>query len=146
MIHFELLEPCDTVTGSGRDRRTASEIVFSIRGVLYFIAAGFLFDGCSVPFFLWWWVSPWDLWVICAAAIHDWIYRTRPDGISRHDADRVFLVVLCDGARRHSRWRWLRYRRIMQARAMYHAVRAAGVAYWGDDDQLCQYRADGEKQ
>ena len=130
MIQFAVLYPCDTVTGSGRVRQLAGRIVYELQGVLRVILPGFEFDGASIPWMFWWWCCPFSVWVICAAAIHDDLYRGGYEDVTRYEADRAFLLALCDGARRLSRWRWLRYRRIMQARAMYRAVRVVGDIFW----------------
>lgn len=55
------------------------------------VPAGFKSDGVSVPQFLWDDVSPAiDHRTIRAAIIHDWIYRTHPDGWTRKMADDLF--------------------------------------------------------
>jgi hypothetical protein len=130
MIQFQILQPCDAVTGSGRVRNLAGAIIYELQHVIRIVAEGFPFDGASIPFVFWWWCRPFSAWVICAAAIHDDLYRGAYECVTRYEADRAFLLTLCDGARRLTRWRWLRYRRIMQARAMYRAVRVVGDIFW----------------
>ncbi len=127
---FEMIHPCDRVTGKGLMRKTACSIVYRWRGQIYVIPMGFEFNGASVPFPLWWWVFPFDEWVICAAAIHDDRYINRTG--TRRDADLIFWHALRDAAARLSRYRWQRYRRTVQARIMYRAVRIFGEAYWNE--------------
>jgi Protein of unknown function (DUF1353) len=56
-----------------------------------------------------------------AALIHDWLYRTRPPGVTRREADRVFLeLMLEDGVP------------LDQARLMHQAVRWFGDKAWND--------------
>lgn len=114
----------------GRIRKTASAVYIIWRRRVIFIAEGFEFDGASLPFFLWWWCGPWTPWVVLAACVHDYLYRHRY--LTRRDCDRVFLELLCFQARRH-KWRWLRLRRITQARIMYAAVRQFGDNAVGAD-------------
>jgi len=40
-----------------------------------------------------------------APILHDWLYRTRPDGITRVEADRLFRLVMAeDGVGKAKRW------------------------------------------
>ena len=111
----------------GRYRKTAADVIVIWRGFVVFIPHPFRFDGASVPFFLWWWVHPWDAWVVLAACVHDYTYRYRM--FTRAECDLLFREILYHKARQ-SRWRWLRYRRINQARIMYRAVRTFGEPYY----------------
>jgi hypothetical protein len=107
----------------GRWRTTTEAVIVIWMYRVIFIASGFKFDGASIPFFLWWWCSPWDWWVVLAACVHDYLYRHKY--FTRRECDRIFYHLLCHKARQ-SRWRWLRLRRINQARIMYAAVRVRG--------------------
>jgi hypothetical protein len=127
---FEMIRSCDRVTGRGLMRKTSCDIVYRWRDLAYVITMGFEFNGASVPFPLWWWVYPFDKWVICAAAIHDELYESHR--VSRRDADLIFWHALRDGAVRLSRCRWRRRRRIINARIMYRAVRVFGERYWDE--------------
>ena len=73
--------------------------VYTLRENLYFagltVPAGFRSDGASVPRFFWRLVfPPGDALALRAAILHDFIYRTRPEGWSRDEADRLFLAVM----------------------------------------------------
>ena len=111
----------------GRIRKLTAAVIVRWRGVAIVVPSGFEFDGASVPFFLWWWVSPWRQWVVLAACVHDYLYRTRM--LPRDEADHVFKLLLYHKARQ-TKSRWLRYRRIMKARVMYAAVRWRGEPYY----------------
>ena len=114
-----------TLERRGRWRTLAGPVFFIWGGIVYQVPAGFRWNGASIPFFLWWWVSPWSAWVVLASCVHDWLYTTRT--LSRRDADRILYLLLADSARR-SLWRWQRYQRLVRARIIYQAVRE-----WGDD-------------
>lgn len=75
------------------------------------VPPGFASDGASVPRFFWRVVfPPGDNRALRAAFLHDWIYRTHPEGWTRAAADDLFRKVLIeDGVSRNS----------------------AGMAYWG---------------
>ena len=68
------------------------------------VPAGFESDGASVPRFFWRVVfPPGDTKALRAAFLHDWIYRTHPEGWSRAAADELFRQVLIeDGIPRNS--------------------------------------------
>ncbi len=62
------------------------------------VPAGFESDGASVPRFFWRVVfPPGDNRALRAAFVHDFIYRTHPDGWTRADADDAFMGLLLDG-------------------------------------------------
>ena len=119
----------ETYEKSGRWRTLSREVCIIWRGLVICAPAGFRFNGASMPFVLWWWVSPWTPWVTLAACIHDWLYRNRM--FTRSECDRIFLALLRQSARQ-TRWRWLRYRRLVQSRIMYQAVRRFGERYWDE--------------
>ena len=125
-----ITERVPVATKVGRFRRTTAAVIVIWCGHIIWIPAGFLFDGASVPFFLWWWVHPWDWWVILAACVHDYTYRYRM--FTRKECDHIFRLLLIHKARQ-SRWRWLAYRRMVKARIMWKAVRAFGDNAVGDD-------------
>ena len=59
------------------------------------VPAGFKSDGASVPRFFWRIVfPPGDQKALRAAFIHDWMYRTHPEGWIREMADMLFLKLL----------------------------------------------------
>ena len=63
------------------------------------VPAGFRCDGCSVPRFFWRFIfPPGHPKALRAGFLHDFIYRTRPVGVSRRQADRLFLgQMIIDG-------------------------------------------------
>ena len=59
------------------------------------VPAGFSSDGASVPRFFWRLVfPPGDQKALRAAFVHDWLYRTHPEGWLRESADLLFLRLL----------------------------------------------------
>ena len=61
------------------------------------VPAGFSSDGASVPRFFWRIVfPPGDQKALRAAFLHDWLYRTHPEGWSREAADNLFRRVLIE--------------------------------------------------
>ena len=61
------------------------------------VPAGFSSDGASVPRFFWRIVfPPGDQKALRAAFLHDWRYRTHPEGWSREAADNLFRRVLIE--------------------------------------------------
>ena len=59
------------------------------------VPAGFSSDGASVPRFFWRLVfPPGDQKALRAAFVHDWIYRTHPEGWTRAAADQLFRKLL----------------------------------------------------
>lgn len=70
---------------------------------------GFWSDGASVPRVFWRLVFPkGDEKAIRAAFVHDYIYRTQPEGWTKAEADRMFYdLLLEDGV---PKWRaWIAY-------------------------------------
>lgn len=71
------------------------------------IPAGFLFDLASIPKPLWVLLGPHELSVL-APLVHDWVYRTHPLGMTRSEADRLFLLAMTDEGvgrfRRRAAW------------------------------------------
>ena len=75
--------------------------VFTMKEDLHYggltVPAGFASDGASVPRFFWRLVfPPGDQKAIRAAFIHDWLYRTHPEGWTREAADMLFLKLLLE--------------------------------------------------
>ena len=84
------------------------------------VPAGFSSDGASVPRVFWRIIfPPGDQKALRAAFLHDFIYRTHPEGWSRKQADDLFRRVLIeDGISRNS------------ANMAYWGVRLFGVSAW----------------
>ncbi len=100
--------------------------VFTLREELSYggltVPAGFESDGASVPRFFWRIVfPPGDNRALRAAFLHDWIYRTHPEGWTREAADNLFRKVLAtDGVPRIS------------ATLAFWGVRLFGASAWED--------------
>jgi len=61
------------------------------------VPAGFESDGASVPRFFWRIVfPPGDYRALEAAFLHDFIYRTHPEGWTRAQADELFRSLLIE--------------------------------------------------
>ena len=70
---------------------------FVFRGKRLRVPAGFESDGASVPRLFWSTVCPpLDPRAVRAAVAHDWIYRNRPPGWTRAEADLLFLCFLIE--------------------------------------------------
>ena len=84
------------------------------------VPAGFESDGASVPRFFWRYVfPPGDSRAMFAAFIHDFIYRTHPQGWTRKAADEAFRSLLLEDGVSKSR-----------ARRAYWGVRLFGGSSW----------------
>lgn len=76
--------------GSSRNYRLIMDYKARIyRNVYLLIAKKFVYDGASIPFWLWWLLgSPFDY---SFAIIHDALYKSKL--LPRHKADWIFLKV-----------------------------------------------------
>ena len=84
------------------------------------IPAGFESDGASVPRFFWRTVfPPGDPAALMPAFVHDYVYRTHPDGWTRDEADRAFKLLLLDSGVPSAR-----------ANLAYWGVRMFGASAW----------------
>lgn len=83
-------------------------------------------DGASVPRFFWRVVfPPGDALALRAAILHDFIYRTHPEGWNREDADRLFLaVMILDGVP------------VSRALMAWLGVRIGGHWAWKENDHV----------
>ena len=98
--------------------------VYTLREPIHYreltVPVGFESDGASVPRFFWRLVfPPGDVQALRAAFLHDFIYRTHPEGWDRAKADDLFYEVLvADGV---PKWRaWL----------AWSGVRLGGASAW----------------
>lgn len=85
-------------------------LVIEWNGERVYIPRGFESDGASVPRLFWRLVFPTiDPQALRAALAHDYIYRTKPDGWTKEEADEMFYDLLIeDGV---AKWRaWLAYK------------------------------------
>ena len=98
--------------------------VYTLREPIFYreltVPVGFRSDGASVPRFFWRLVfPPGDAQALRAAFLHDWIYRTHPEGWDRKKADDLFYdVLVADGV---PKWR---------AYLAWSGVRLGGSAAW----------------
>ena len=77
--------------------RTLYPTKFVFRGHVFVVPRGFEYDGASVPrIFRPAVCSPLDPEAARAGLAHDWIYRTRPAGWTRAEADLMFLCFLLE--------------------------------------------------
>ena len=108
---------------------TGTRIVF--RGKQLRVPAGFESDGASVPRLFWSTVCPpLDPRAVRAGVAHDWIYRTRPAGWSRAEADLLFLCFLIEDGLP-----------VLPSLKAYLGVRLGGRTAWGGPDR----KTEGEK-
>jgi hypothetical protein len=93
------------------------------------VPAGFKSDGASVPRFFWRIVfPPGDSKALRASIAHDFIYRNRPNGWTKNEADKMFYYTLReDGVP------------CINAGIAYLGVRWFGEASWtaGNGGSLC---------
>ena len=107
-------------TADGDILTLPEDLVVVWRDRTLLIPAGFQSDGASVPQFLWSSVSPAiDPRTIRAAVVHDFLYRTAPDGWSRKDADELFY----DFCREDGLSWW-------KSQKAYWGIRLFGSANW----------------
>lgn len=87
------------------------------------VPAGYCTDFASVPRLpiVYWWTGG---RATLPAIIHDLLYDARPEGVTRRQADRVFLEAMA-ASRDPKRW--------ITRRAMYLGVRAGGRRPWRTD-------------
>ena len=86
-----------------------------VLGQLIIIPKGFMFDGASIPRYLWGLMySPFHPYVVLAALVHDWLYFNHQ--CSQKWSDLIFKEILKDGPANR-----------IKIRMMYRAVRMAGA-------------------
>ena len=106
--------------GSSYGLREPGDLTVEWNGKRVTVPYGFRSDGASVPRFFWRWVfPPGDARALRAAFVHDWIYRTHPDGWTKADADQLFRELLVENGMPE------RY-----ARRAYWGVRLFGGDSW----------------
>lgn len=76
-----LMEPIGFYSGDSVDNAT----------LLINVPKGFITDGVTIPWFLWWFIPPWGQ-ETAAAIIHDYMYYTQQ--YNRKVCDKVFLEGL----------------------------------------------------
>ena len=102
------------------DRGNVYTLLEDLRWGNITVPAGFESDGASVPRFFWRAVfPPGDSQALRAAFLHDYIYRKKPEGWTRAEADNLFYdVLVIEGV---PKWR---------ARLAYWGVRLFGSRCW----------------
>lgn len=105
---------------SGNVYTLLEELRITWRGKTLAVPAGFKSDGASVPRFFWRIVfPPGDAKALRAAFIHDFIYRTHPEGWRKKEADLVFRELLLEAGVPRFR-----------AEAAYAGVKFFGASAW----------------
>lgn len=113
-ISYMLLDP----VRDGRNFRLHRTVVYSYGDDSWTVPAGFVTDLTSVPWFARWLVGRWGKYG-WAAVLHDAAYRGMFPGMTREQADYLFLVFMrvCNTPA------W-------QQVALYGAVRVFGWLFW----------------
>jgi len=91
----------DTPWLSGRATRwmVAAEWSVIVDGRRFDVPAGYIFNGSSIPWFIWWAFPPTYAPAWEASCIHDWHYSHLYRSVSKRYADAVFRsVMLTKGA------------------------------------------------
>ena len=88
------------------------------------VPQGFRTDLASTPRTVWKAFPRWGPWS-GAAIIHDWLYRTQPNGISRYEADRIMLGLMKTDRVPYG-----------EARMIYRAVREFGDTAWRNHQRI----------
>ena len=92
------------------------------------VPVGFVCDGASIPRFLWAVIgSPFVGRYRYPAVLHDFIYRTQPDGWTRSMGDDMFLAAM-------ETRKTPRYKRV----PIYLGVRAGGWCAWAANAKTCE--------
>lgn len=108
---------------NGRDDRVVKPFRVGVRmgpgkRRTFEVPAGFVTDWASVPRFLWRLIPSRGSYNK-AALVHDYLYRVQPEGVTRRQADQVFLDAMRHlGVAGPLRW------------AMYQGVRLGGWLPW----------------
>ena len=98
--HAEPLVSCDKML-------LLSDFIYTINGVLYYIPAGFIWDGASIPRPFWEIIgSPTEPKFWAFSLVHDWIYLTHIR--TREEADEAAFQILgqCNVSLLRSRCIW----------------------------------------
>lgn len=82
------------------------------------VPQGFKTDLASTPHAVWLSFPRWGPWS-GAAIVHDYLYRTKPKGMSRYEADRIFYDLMKADGVLHG-----------IARVIYRSVREFGDLAW----------------
>lgn len=122
-IRYDFLPQCEPVAGSSKKMRLCKDWYFWIGNVAYWIPAGYIFDGASIPRIFWALIgSPFepDFWA--AALAHDWLYFTHQT--SRAVADEVIYQLLKQSGVN-----------TVKAHIIWGAVRAGAFWAWGNSTE-----------
>ena len=100
--------------------RLDAPLIYEWRKRIFVINAGFISDGASIPKLLWPLLGhPFDWRWRRESVLHDFFYRTQPQGVRRKDADKIF--------RKEIRARGLSW---IRSWSMYAGLRAGGWVTW----------------
>lgn len=92
-IYYEFFPQCEPVVGSSKKARLVHDWYFWIGSKVYWIPAGYIFDGASIPRIFWTIIgSPFEPDYWAAALAHDWLYLTH--FVDRKTADEVIYQLL----------------------------------------------------
>jgi hypothetical protein len=121
------------------------DVCFTVNGISFTIKQGFIFDGATVPRYLWWLFNITGL-AFFAACLHDWLYDTKGKGLygelnlTRLEVDILFrdqvrqtiddLLLTTKSERKK---KLLKAARILQPRLMFAGVKFGGQKYWDND-------------
>ena len=107
-VSYRSLPPIDVLRHETDSRGNIFTLTHPLKcGCGIEIPAGFESDGASVPRRLWHVVfPPDDMRAMFAAIVHDWEYRTHPDGVDKHEADLQFRYHLLRGGVSRSAAKW----------------------------------------
>lgn len=111
VVSYDFLPKCEPVPGSNNKCMLHEDWYFTIDGKRFWIMAGYVFDGASIPRIFWTLVgSPFQPNFWAAALAHDWLYLTHLE--SRSVADEVIyqLLLKSEVSRAKSRLIWLSVR------------------------------------
>ncbi|MCG7598865.1 DUF1353 domain-containing protein [Halomonas sp. McH1-25] len=88
------------LTGRATRWMIASPYVLTINGTVRIVPKGYIFDGSSIPSWLWWLFPPSYGPAWRAAAYHDYCYSHLYRQVTKQHADEAFhSIMLADGAK-----------------------------------------------
>ncbi len=120
-ISYDYLPHCEPVPNSSKEAKACEDWYFIIDGKQFWIPAGYVFDGASIPRIFWLLIgSPFQPNYWAAALAHDWLYLMH--WVDRSAADEVIYQLLkLSGVG------------TIKAHIIWAAVRTGGVFAWGNN-------------
>ena len=107
------------LTGRATRWQVAVDWWVRIDGVWYCVPAGYVFNGASIPWWLWWLFPPTYLPAWEASALHDLFYSHLYEQVSKRFADAAFKAIMLY----HEAHPWI-------ASIFHAAVRIGGRGGW----------------